>query len=205
MTANTVGVIERTAPGRAGRQGGFCARLHVVRAASIVTWRHRAAAGVAGKRPSPADKLSGAATTCVNRYGPPPGFQAVGHQINDAAIWTPSPRKWVPVCFADLRKGTGQPLVGPGRVLRREVQLATAITHAGRPSGSAVARWLRLTSTRVASSALVRRTVDLIGMLGGWTPTASDFTQGHQAGITRPELGSFHSGGLTSGYFALAV
>ncbi|MBC7707228.1 MAG: FAD-dependent oxidoreductase, partial [Rhodoferax sp.] len=203
---NTVGVIERTAPGRADAKAGIPRqRLHVVRAASIVM-----ACG-AIERPlvfagndRPGVMLSGAVGTYVNRYGVVAGRQAVFVTNNDAAYLDAIALAGAGarVLLADLRKGTGQPLLAQARAAGVEVQLATAITHvqgAHRVRSCTLAPF-DIDQGRVIGAG-VRRTVDLVGMSGGWTPTVHLTSHRGIKPVYRPELGSLIPGGFDKGHF----
>ena len=203
---NTVGVIERTAPGRADAKAGVPRqRLHIVRAASIVM-----ACG-AIERPlvfagndRPGVMLSGAVGTYVNRYGVVPGRQAMFATNNDAAYLDAIALAGTgaKVLLADLRKGTGQPLLARARAAGVEVQLATAITHvqgAHRVRGCTLAPF-DIDQGRVIGAG-VRHTVDLVAMSAGWTPTLHLTSHRGIKPVYRAELGSFIPGGFDKGHF----
>ncbi len=173
---NTVGVVERAAPGTADpRQGVPRQRLHIVRAQAIVM-----ACG-ALERPlvfagndRPGVMLSGAIGTYVNRYGVLPGRRAVIATNNDAAYGDALAlaRAGAQVAVADLRAAVSPELLSRARAAGVAVQAATAVVAVQggqRVTGCTLAAF-DIASGRITGSGQALA-VDLVGMSGGWTPT----------------------------------
>ncbi len=203
---STVGVIERTAPGKANAGAGVPRqRLHVIRAASIVM-----ACG-AIERPlvfsgndRPGVMLSGAVGTYVNRYGVVPGRQAVFVTNNDAAYLDAIALAGAgaKVRLADLRKGTKPEVLARARAAGVEVQLATVITQVqgARRVSSCMLAPFDIDHGRVTGAG-ARHPVDLVAMSAGWTPTVHLTSHRGIKPVYRAELGSFIPGGFDKGHF----
>lgn len=198
---NTVGIVERTAPGSADASRGLPRqRLHIVRAASVVM-----ACG-ALERPLvfagndlPGVMLAGAVGTYVNRYAVLPGRKAVFALNNDAAYGDAIAlaRAGASVCVADLRPDAGDAVLRQARDAGIEVRLATAVARA--QGGRRVARCTLvpydLASATVAGAASVMD-VDLVAMSGGWTPTVHLSSHRGIKPVYRTELAGFVPGGF---------
>ena len=203
---NTVGVVERAAPGTADpRRGVPRQRLHIMRAQAIVL-----ACG-ALERPlvfagndRPGVMLSGAIGTYVNRYGVLPGRRAVIATNNDAAYGDALSlaRAGAQVTVADLRAVVSPELLSQARVAGVAVQPATAVVAVQggqRVSGCTLAAF-DITSGRITGqgSALA---VDLVGMSGGWTPTVHLTSHRGVKPVYQADLHSFVPGGFDRQHF----
>jgi sarcosine oxidase subunit alpha len=203
---NTVGVMERNAPGVADAARGVPRqRLHILRAKSIVM-----ACG-ALERPllfagndRPGVMLSNAVGTYANRYGVIAGKQAAFCTNNDAAYADAIAlaQAGAKVCLADLRKQANPALFKTAEAAGVEVLLGTAIVGArgaARVNDCALASYDLSTGT--VGSTYANRNVDLIAMSGGWTPSVHLTSHRNIRPVYKPELSSFVPGGFDSAHF----
>ena len=203
---NTVGVIERSAPGATDALRGVPRqRMHFVRAKSIVM-----ACG-ALERPlmfagndRPGIMLAGAVGTYVNRYGVIPGRRALFATNNDGAYLDAIAlaKAGASVCLADLRDVPTPFLVKLARDAGVDVMLATTVVGARgahRVSQCILAPYD--SATGVVGAAQSNRTVDLIAMSGGWTPSVHLSSHRGIRPVYRPELSSFVPGGFDRAHF----
>jgi heterotetrameric sarcosine oxidase alpha subunit len=198
---NTVGVLERTAPGLANPELGVPRqRMHYVRARSIVM-----ACG-AIERPlqfagndMPGVMLSGAIGSYVNRYGVMSGRHAVIATNNDAAYADAIAlaRSGAHVRIAELRHDVPaylrQLCAGAGV----EVLAGTAVTSvrgARRVNSCTLAPYDIHRGTVGAQSST--QVVDVVGMSGGWTPTVHLTSHRGIKPTYRADLCSFVPGGF---------
>ena len=203
---NTVGVVERSAPGVADAARGVPRqRLHILRAKSIVM-----ACG-ALERPllfagndRPGVMLSNAVGTYANRYGVVAGKQAVFCTNNDAAYADAIAlaRAGAQVKLADLRKQTNNALIESARAAGVEVLMATALVQA---QGKARVKQCATASydfaTGAVGSSLSLHNADLIAMSGGWTPSVHLTSHRGMRPVYKPELSSFVPGGFDRAHF----
>ena len=203
---NTVGVIERTAPGLADAKAGVPRqRLHILRAASIVM-----ACG-ALERPlvfpgndRPGVMLAGAVGTYVNRYGVVPGRRAVFVTNNDAAYLDAIALAGAgaQVVLADLRQQATPELQAQARAAGVEVQLATVVTQAqgAHRVSSCLLAPFDIEQGRVTGAGK-RHDVDLVAMSAGWTPTVHLTSHRGIKPVYRDDLASFVPGGFDKAHF----
>jgi len=203
---NTVGVIERSAPGVADTANGVPRqRLHILRAGSIVM-----ACG-AIERPlvfpgndRPGVMLAGAVGAYVNRYGVIAGRRAVFATNNDAAYFdaVALAKAGAQVTLADLRQQSRPELVAMAKTAGVDVQLSTAVTST---KGSHRVKTCTLAPYDLVqgkvTGAGVTQTVDLVAMSGGWTPTVHLTSHRGIKPTYKPDLCSFVPGGFDSGHF----
>ena len=203
---NTVGVIERTAPGVADAANGVPRqRLHILRAKSIIM-----ACG-ALERPllfagndRPGVMLSGAVGTYVNRYGVMAGKSAVFNTNNNGAYAdaVALAKAGASVQLADLRKDVEPALLVMARAAGVEVLTATALVGV---KGSSRANTCALASYDMATGAVGRATtaqsVDLVAMSGGWTPSVHLTSHRGIRPVYQAELSSFVPGGFDRNHF----
>lgn len=203
---NTVGVMERTAPGLADAKAGVPRqRLHIMRAKSIVM-----ACG-ALERPllfagndRPGVMLSGAVGAYVNRYGVIAGKEAVFSTNNDAAYADAISlaKAGSKVTLADLRKQANTALVESAKAAGVDVRLATAVVQA---QGSSRVKQCALASYDIATgttgASLSHLTTDLVAMSGGWTPSVHLTSHRGIKPVYKPELSSFVPGGFDKCHF----
>ena len=173
---NTVGVVERAAPGTANvKKGVPRQRMHVMRAGAIIM-----ACG-AIERPlvfegndRPGVMLSGAIGAYVNRFGVLPGRNAVLAGNNDAIYGDALAlaRAGTSVLLADMRPQADAALLAQVRAAGVEVRLGTTIVSA---KGAHRVQSCELAPFDMASGRITgpasRHRTDLVGMSGGWTPT----------------------------------
>jgi len=203
---NTVGVIERSAPGVADPSHGVPRqRLRTVRAGAIVM-----ACG-ALERPlvfagndKPGVMLSGAVGSYVNRYAVAPGKRAVFCVNNDAAYSDALAlaHAGAQVNLVDLRSAVSPALLGAASSAGMTVQTGSTITDVyGR---------LHATRCRVAgydaSSGRVmggpmELEVDLVAMSGGWTPTVHLSSHRNVKPTYRADIACFVPGGFDRAQF----
>jgi sarcosine oxidase subunit alpha len=203
---NTVGVMERSAPGVADAARGVPRqRLHILRAKSIVM-----ACG-ALERPllfagndRPGVMLSNAVGTYANRYGVVAGKQAMFCTNNDAAYADAIAlaKAGSQVLLADLRRQTNNALIESAKAAGVEVLMATALAQA---QGAARVNQCALASYDLNSgtlgSSLSHHKVDLIAMSGGWTPSVHLTSHRNIRPVYKPELSSFVPGGFDRAHF----
>jgi sarcosine oxidase subunit alpha len=203
---NTVGVMERSAPGVADAARGVPrARQHILRAKSIVM-----ACG-ALERPllfagndRPGVMLSNAVGTYANRYGVIAGQQAVFCTNNDAAYADAIAlaKTGASVKLADLRRQSSSALAETARAAGVEVLMATAVVQV---TGAARVKQCALVSydisTGATGSSLTKHTVDLLAMSGGWTPSVHLTSHRGIKPIYKPGLSSFVPGGFDVAHF----
>ena len=203
---NTVGVIERSAPGLADAKGGVPRqRLHVVRAGSIVL-----ACG-ALERPlvfagndRPGVMLSGAVGTYVNRYGVIAGRSAVFATNNDGAYpdAIALAKCGGQVQLADMRKQANPALLAMARAAGVEVHLGTAVTQVqgGHRVKSCTLAAFDIEQGRVTGAGR-QQVADLVAMSGGWTPSVHLSSHRGIKPVYKADLGSFVPGGFDKGHF----
>ena len=203
---NTVGVIERTAPGLADASRGVPRqRLHTLRCKSVIM-----ACG-ALERPllfagndRPGVMLSGAVGTYAHRFGVAPGKQAVFCTNNDAAYADALAlaKAGAKVTLADLRKQANSALFASAEAAGIEVLLGTTI--AGSRGGARV-NSCELASfdinTGTVGASMGNRNVDLLAMSGGWTPSVHLTSHRGIRPVYKPELCSFVPGGFDRAHF----
>ncbi len=203
---NTVGVIERSAPGVADAARGVPRqRLHMLRAKSIIM-----ACG-ALERPlmfagndRPGVMLSGAIGTYVNRFGVIAGKRAMFGTNNDAAYGDAIAlaQAGASVKLADMRKQASPILVDLARAAGVEVLLGTTIAQVqgtSRVNRCALATYdLASGKTGDLGTALE---VDVVGMSGGWTPSVHLTSHRSIKPVFRPDLSSFIPGGFDRAHF----
>ena len=203
---NTVGVIERSAPGVADAARGVPRqRLHMLRAQSIIM-----ACG-ALERPlmfagndRPGVMLSGAIGTYVNRYAVMAGKQAVFCTNNDAAYGDAIAlaHSGASVRLADMRKQASPLLLDLAKAAGVEVLQATTIAQvqgASRVHRCALASYDMASGTTGAAGAWLP--TDLVGMSGGWTPSVHLTSHRSIRPVYRPDLSSFVPGGFDHAHF----
>jgi len=203
---NTVGVIERSAPGVAEAARGVPRqRLHILRCKSVVM-----ACG-ALERPllfagndRPGIMLSGAVGTYANRFGVVAGKQALFCTNNDAAYADAIAlvKAGAKVTLADMRKQANPALFKTAETAGVEVLLGTTVTGA---RGASRVNQCELASFDIGTGTVGNlqgnRTVDLIGMSGGWTPSVHLTSHRGTRPIYKPELSSFVPGGFDRAQF----
>ena len=203
---NTVGVMERSAPGVGDAARGVPRqRLHILRAKSIVM-----ACG-ALERPllfagndRPGVMLSNAVGTYVNRYGVLAGKQAVFCTNNDAAYADAMAlaRAGAQVTLADLRRQTSSAVLDAAKAAGVDVRLATTLVQA---QGAARVKQCALASYDLISGTvgkvLQAQAVDLVAMSGGWTPSVHLTSHRNIRPVYKPELCSFVPGGFDRAHF----
>lgn len=203
---NTVGIVERCAPGSEDAARGVPRqRLHIMRAARIVM-----ACG-ALERPLvfagndlPGVMLAGAVGTYVNRYAVLAGRKAVFAVNNDAAYGDAIAlaAAGAAVCIADLRPAAGEAVLQRARDAGIEVRLATAVARA---HGGQRVRRCELAPYDIARGALAGASssidVDLLAMSGGWTPTVHLSSHRGIKPVYRAEVAGFVPGGFDKGHF----
>ena len=201
---NTMGVLERTAPGLADdavpRQ-----RLRVVRAGAIVL-----ACG-AIERPlvfsgndRPGVMLSSAVASYVNRFAVLAGRRAVFATSNNASYADAMAlaRAGAQVVLADARAEAPEALLTAARQAQVEVRLATTVAQTrGWQSVSAC----QLVPFDLASGCLTGlgewQSVDLLAMSGGWTPTVHLTSHRNVKPVYRADLSCFVPGPLDRNQF----
>ncbi|MEO8546121.1 MAG: FAD-dependent oxidoreductase, partial [Burkholderiaceae bacterium] len=202
---NTVGVAERTAPGRADAKLGVPRqRLHILRAGHVVM-----ACG-ALERPLvfagndiPGVMLAGAVGSYVNRFAVRPGRQVVFAVNNDAAYGDAIAlsRAGAKVCVADLRASVSATVLAQAQAVGIEVLPATAVSAA---SGGQRVRSCLLVPFDLglgqATGAAFTRDVDLLAMSGGWTPSVHLSSHRGIKPRYRDDLGGFVPGGFDTGH-----
>jgi sarcosine oxidase subunit alpha len=203
---NTVGVIERSAPGTADAALGVPRqRLHMLRATSIVM-----ACG-ALERPlmfagndRPGVMLSGAVGTYVNRYGVIAGKRAVFGTNNDAAYGDAIAlaKAGATVTLADLRKQVSPMLLDEATAAGVQVLPGFAI---GQVQGAHRVNRCSLVSYDIASGKTglpgPALQVDVVGMSGGWTPSVHLTSHRGIRPVYRADLASFVPGGFDRAHF----
>lgn len=203
---NTLGVIERSAPGVADATRGVPRqRLHMLRAKSFIM-----ACG-ALERPlmfagndRPGVMLSGAIGTYANRYGVMAGKRAVFSTNNDAAYGDAMAlaQCGASVQLADMRKQASPVLVDLAKAAGVNVMLGTTIAQAqgaSRVNRCALASYdIATGKTGSVGSAM---DVDLVGMSGGWTPSVHLTSHRSIRPVYRPDLSSFVPGGFDRAHF----
>jgi sarcosine oxidase subunit alpha len=203
---NTVGVIERSAPGLADAAAGVPRqRLHVLRANSIVL-----AAG-ALERPllfagndRPGVMLAGAVGTYSNRYAVMAGKRAVFGTNNDApyADAIALANAGAQVTLADMRTTADSALVALAKAAGVEVLMRTAIAQAQgakRVQRCALAPYDSATGS--TGAALSHHEVDLVAMGGGWTPSVHLTSHRNVRPVYRADIASFVPGGFDRNQF----
>jgi methylglutamate dehydrogenase subunit C len=203
---NTVGVIERSAPGVADAARGIPRqRLHVLRAGSIVM-----ACG-ALERPlvfagndKPGVMLSGAVGSYVNRYGVIPGRRAMFVTNNDAAYGdaVALAKAGASVTLADLRPQAAPALLAQAQAAGVQVKLGMALVgvQGGQRVQSCALAAYDLASGTV-SGLQTTYPVDLVAMSGGWTPTVHLTSHRGIKPVYQPEISSFVPGGYDRAQF----
>ncbi len=202
---NTVGAIERSAPGVANTAAGVPRlRMHTLRAKSIIM-----ACG-AIERPllfagndRPGVMLAGAVGAYANRYGVMAGKRALFATNNNAsyADALALARAGAQVQLADLRSEIDPALLAQARAAGVEVLPGTTVTGARgghRVRKCTLARYDMALGTIDAERSM---DVDLVAMSGGWTPTVHMSSHRGIKPVYRPELCSFVPGGFDRGHF----
>jgi len=198
---NTVGVVERTAPGMADAARGIARqRLHIVRAAHIVM-----ACG-ALERPLvfagndlPGVMLANAVGTYVNRFAVVPGRRAVFCVNNDAAYGDAIAlaQTGATVCVADLRPAVPDAVLQQARAAGVDVRPATAVATA--QGGQRIKRCMLapydIAQGRITGAADAMD-VDLLAMSGGWSPTVHLSSHRGIKPVYREDLACFVPGGF---------
>jgi sarcosine oxidase subunit alpha len=152
----------------------------------------------------PGVMLSSAVGTYVNRYGVLAGKQALFTTNNDAAYADAIAlaKAGAKVCLADLRKQANQALFKTAEAAGVEVLLGTAVVGA---QGAARVNQCELASYDIASSTVGghqgQRSVDLLAMSGGWTPSVHLSSHRGVKPVYRPELSMFVPGGFDRAQF----
>ena len=192
---NTVGVVERSAPGLTDAAYGIPRqRQHTVRAGAIVM-----ACG-AIERPlvfagndKPGVMLSNAIGQYVNRYAVAPGQRALFCVNNDAAYSDALAlaRAGAQVQVADLRQQLHAGIHAAARAADIEVLKGVALTDV---SGSGHVQRAYLSNGK-------RLDVDLIGMSGGWTPTVHLTSHRNVKPKYDPAIACFVPGGFDRAQF----
>ena len=192
---NTVGVVERSAPGVADAAYGIPRqRQHTVRAGAIVM-----ACG-AIERPlvfagndKPGVMLSNAIGQYVNRYAVTPGQRALFCVNNDAAYVDALAlaRAGAQVQLADLRSQPHANMQNAARAAGIELMTGVALTDV---TGASHVRRAYLSNGRQLD-------VDLIGMSGGWTPTVHLTSHRNLKPKYDPEIACFVPGGFDRAQF----
>ena len=203
---NTVGVIERSAPGVTDAARGVPRqRMHILRAKSIVM-----ACG-ALERPllfagndRPGVMLSGAVGTYVNRYGVVAGKNAIFSTNNDGAYGDAIAlaQAGARVRIADLRKHIDPALLATARAAGVEVMPTTAVVGtqgARRVKVCALSPYNIATGETGTQHNLVP--VDLIAMSGGWTPSVHLTSHRGIKPVYQSDLSSFVPGGFNRAQF----
>lgn len=203
---NTVGVIERSAPGVADRIHGVPRqRMRTVRASAIVM-----ACG-AIERPlvfagndTPGVMLSGAVGTYVNRYAVAPGRRAMFVTNNDAAYGDALAlvRAGAQVGLADVRTEVDRALAERARTagIRLHLGCTVVAVEGGKKVKSCLLSALDSHSGQ-ASGSLTRISVDLVAMSGGWTPTVHLSSYRGIKPVYREDLAGFVPGGFDKAQF----
>ena len=192
---NTVGVVERSAPGVADAEYGIPRqRQHTVRAAAIVM-----ACG-AIERPlvfagndKPGVMLSNAIGQYVNRYAVAPGQRALFCVNNDAAYTDALAlaRAGAKVQVADLRSQPHADVQSAARAAGIELMTGVALTDV---TGGSHVRKAYLSNG-------LQLDVDLIGMSGGWTPTVHLTSHRNVKPKYDPAIACFVPGGFDRAQF----
>ena len=202
---NTVGAIERTAPGLADAAAGVPRlRMHTLRAKSIVM-----ACG-AIERPllfagndRPGVMLGSAVGAYANRFGVLAGRRALFATNNNAsyADALALAQAGAQVQVADLRAEVDSQLLAQAQAAGIEVLSGTTVT--GVRGGHRVRECLLapFDATRGTVGPERRQTVDLVAMSGGWTPTVHLSSHRGIKPVYRPDLCSFVPGGFDRGHF----
>ena len=203
---NTVGVIERSAPGVTDPAFGVPRqRMRTVRAAAIVM-----ACG-AIERPlvfvgndKPGVMLASAVPAYVNRYAVAPGKNALFCVNNDAAYLGAFDlaRTGATVHVADLRPSINAGLLSQAKQLGITIYASTAVTEV---QGGLHAKSCTLSSYNAASATVQRETVrlavDLVAMSGGWTPTVHLSSHRNVKPIYRSDIACFVPGAFDRAQF----
>jgi len=203
---NTVGVIERSAPGVADASHGVPRqRMRTVRAGAIVM-----ACG-AIERPlvfagndKPGVMLSGAVGTYVNRYAVAPGKRAVFCVNNDAAYADAIALSHAgsQVNVVDLRSAVPQALLAAASGAGITVQSGSTVTDV---YGGLHTKRVRVAGYDAASGRVMggpmELDVDLVAMSGGWTPTVHLSSHRNVKPVYRADFASFVPGGFDRAQF----
>lgn len=203
---NTVGVIERTAPGQADAAHGVPRqRMRTVRANAIVM-----ACG-AIERPlvfagndKPGVMLSGAVGAYVNRYAVAPGKRAVFCVNNDAAYGDALAlaRAGSQVNLVDVRSVVQPGLLAAASSAGISVQTGSTVTDV---YGRLRAKRCRIAGYDAATGAVMggpmELDVDLVAMSGGWTPTVHLSSHRNVKPVYRSDIACFVPGGFDRAQF----
>ncbi len=204
---NTVGVIERTAPGLSDVEAGVPRqRLHILRAGSVVM-----AAG-ALERPlvfagndKPGVMLAGAVGHYLHRYAVLAGRKAVLATNNDTAYDTAIAlaQAGAQVRLADLRREVAPDLAARARSAGVDLRLGTAITQVEGWKGAkrCTLAPYDIAQGRASSQGSEPFEVDLVAMSGGWTPSVHLTSHRGIKPVYKTEIGSFVPGGFDKGHF----
>jgi sarcosine oxidase subunit alpha len=203
---NTVGVLERSAPGLAdAAQGVPRQRLHLLRCKTVIM-----ACG-ALERPllfagndRPGVMLSGAVGSYVNRFGVIAGKQALFNTNNDAAYADAIAlaQAGAKVQLADLRAQADTALVQAAKAAGVELHMASAVLGV---RGAARVKQCTLASYDISTgkigSSLSQHTVDLLAMSGGWTPSVHLSSHRDTKPVYRADINCFVPGGFDIAQF----
>lgn len=203
---NTVGVIERSAPGVADPAHGVPRqRMRTVRAAAIVM-----ACG-AIERPlvfagndKPGVMLSGAVGAYVNRYAVAPGKRALFCVNNDAAYADAMAlaQAGSQVNLVDLRSAVRPELLASATGAGITVQTGSTVTDV---YGHLHAKRCRISgydaSTGRVMGGPMELDVDLVAMSGGWTPTVHLSSHRNVKPVYRSDIACFVPGGFDRAQF----
>jgi sarcosine oxidase subunit alpha len=203
---NTVGVIERSAPGVANAAYGVPRqRMRTVRAGAIVM------ASGALERPlvfagndKPGVMLSGAVGTYVNRYAVAPGKRAVFCVNNDAAYADALAlaHAGAHVNLVDLRGAVQPSLIAAASSAGITVQTGSTVTDV---YGRLHAKGVRVAGYDAISGRVMggpmELEADLVAMSGGWTPTVHLSSHRNVRPVYRADISCFVPGGFDRAQF----
>ena len=203
---NTVGVIERSAPGVADPAHGLPRqRMRTVRANAIVM-----ACGaierplVFGGNDKPAVMLSSAVGAYVNRYAVAPGRRALFCVNNDAAYADAISlaQSGAQVQLVDLRPTTAPALLGAANSVGITVHHGSAVTQVRGFQRANTARIEGFDSNtgRIMGGA-AHHEVDLVAMSGGWTPTVHLSSHRNVKPVYRSDIACFVPGAFDRAQF----
>jgi heterotetrameric sarcosine oxidase alpha subunit len=203
---NTVGVIERSAPGLTDAAHGVPRqRLRIVRAAGLVM-----ACGaleqplVFAGNDTPGVMLASAVGAYVNRYAVAPGRRAVFATHGDAAYGHAMAlaRSGAEVTLADARPQIAPALAAAARAAGVRVRLASGIAEVrgGQRVKTCTLAPLDLATGRISGGG-ERLDVDLVAMAGGWTPTVHLSSHRGIKPVYRADIACFVPGGFDRAQF----
>jgi sarcosine oxidase subunit alpha len=203
---NTIGVVERTAPGLADVAAGVPRhRFHILRAKSVIM-----ACG-ALERPllfagndRPGVMLSSAVGTYVNRYGVMAGQRAIFCTNNDAAYddAIALAQAGAEVRVVEMRKQISPAVFTLAKQAGIETLLGSTVVQvegAQRAKRCAIAAFN--SETGKADAAWSQHEVDLVAMSGGWTPSVHLTSHRSVRPIYRADIQGFVPGGFDPTHF----